>query len=122
MGETRILIVDDSAFMRMTLKNILSKEGYEIAGEAENAEQAVTKFSELKPNLVTMDIIMPGENGIKAVKEIMKINPSAQILMVSAMGQEALIVEAMQAGAKNFIIKPFQPEKVIEAVRKVLKT
>ncbi|MDD5131839.1 MAG: response regulator [bacterium] len=119
---TKILIVDDSAFMRMTLKNILSKEGYEIAGEAENAEQAVAKYTETKPDLVTMDIIMPGENGIKAVKEIMKVNASAQILMVSAMGQEALIVEAMQAGAKNFIIKPFQPEKVIEAVRKVLKT
>ncbi len=116
----KILIVDDAAFMRMMVKNILIKEGYEVVGEAENGAQAVEKFKELKPDLVTMDITMPEMDGISAVKEIMKINKGAKVVMCSAMGQQAMVIDAIQAGAKDFIVKPFQPDRVIEAISKVL--
>ncbi len=116
----KILIVDDAAFMRMMIKNILIKEGYEVVGEAENGAQAVEKFKELKPDLVTMDITMPEMDGISAVKEIMKINKGAKVVMCSAMGQQAMVIDAIQAGAKDFIVKPFQPDRVIEAISKVL--
>ncbi len=116
----KILIVDDAAFMRMMLKNILSQNGYEIAGEASNGLEAVTLYKELKPDLVTMDITMPEMDGITAVKEIKKIDPEAKIIMCSAMGQQAMVIESIQAGAKDFIVKPFQPDRVLEAVRKVL--
>ncbi len=116
----KILIVDDAAFMRMMIKNILIKEGYEVVGEAENGAQAVEKFKELKPDLVTMDITMPEMDGISAVKEIMKINKGAKVVMCSAMGQQAMVIDAIQAGAKDFIVKPFQADRVIEAISKVL--
>ncbi|MGQ9629623.1 MAG: response regulator [bacterium] len=115
----RILIVDDASFMRMMIKDILTKNGYEVVGEAENGVQAVDKFKELRPDLVTMDITMPEMDGISAVKAIMKIDPRAKIVMCSAMGQQAMVIESIQAGAKDFIVKPFQPSRVIEAVSKI---
>ncbi len=119
MGK-RILIVDDAAFMRMMLKDILHKNGYEVAGEAENGARAVEKYRELSPDLVVMDITMPEVDGITAVKEIKKIDRDAKIIMCSAMGQQAYVIESIQAGARDFVVKPFQPDRVVEAVRKVL--
>lgn len=116
----RILIVDDAAFMRMMIKDILTKNGYQIVGEAENGKVAVEKYRELKPELTTMDITMPEMDGITAVKEIRKEDPKANIIMCSAMGQQAMVIDAIQAGAKDFIVKPFQPDRVLEAVRKAL--
>ena len=115
-----ILIVDDAAFMRMMLKDILVKNGYEVLGEAENGLKAVEKYKELNPDLVIMDITMPEMDGIEAVKEIKKINPSAAVIMCSAMGQQSMVIEAIQSGAKDFIVKPFQADRIIEAVRKVI--
>ncbi|NMA02430.1 MAG: response regulator [Clostridia bacterium] len=116
----RILIVDDAAFMRMMIKDILTKNGFEVVGEAENGQVAIEKYKELKPDLVTMDITMPEMDGIQAVKKIREIDSSARIIMCSAMGQQAMVIDAIQAGAKDFIVKPFQPDRVIEAVRKAL--
>ena len=116
-----VLIVDDALFMRMMIKDILSKDGFEVVGEAENGVEAVKKYAELRPDLVTMDIVMPEMDGIEAVRNILKIDPRARVLMCSAMGQQPLVVEALEAGAKDFIIKPFQPAKVVEAVRKALQ-
>ena len=116
----RILVVDDAAFMRMMVKDILSKNGYEVVGEAENGLKAVEKYQELKPDLTTMDITMPEMDGISAVKAIRKIDPSAKVIMCSAMGQQSMVVEAIQAGARDFIVKPFQPDRVLEAVRKAV--
>ena len=115
-----ILICDDAAFMRMMLKDILVKNGYEVLGEAENGLKAVEKYKELNPDLVIMDITMPEMDGIEAVKEIKKINPSAAVIMCSAMGQQSMVIEAIQSGAKDFIVKPFQADRIIEAVRKVI--
>lgn len=115
-----VLIVDDAAFMRMMIKDILSKNGFEIAGEAENGKVAVEKYSELSPDLVVMDITMPEVDGIQAVKQIMSIDPQAKIVMCSAMGQQSMVIESIQAGAKDFIVKPFQADRVIEAVKKAL--
>ncbi|MBP2077668.1 MULTISPECIES: response regulator [Oceanobacillus] len=116
----RILIVDDAAFMRMMIKDILTKNGYEIVGEAQDGAQAVEKYKELTPDLVTMDITMPEMDGITALKEIKKVNPDAKIIMCSAMGQQAMVIDAIQAGAKDFIVKPFQADRVIEAIQKAL--
>ncbi len=116
----RIMLVDDASFMRMMLKNILVGSGYEVIGEAENGAKAIEQFKALKPDLVIMDIIMPEMGGIDAVREIVKVNPGAKILMCSSMGQQSLVVEAIQAGAKDFIVKPFQPSNVLEAVKKAL--
>lgn len=118
MGEKTVLVVDDAAFMRMMLKDILEKNGFKVVGEAANGEEAVKKYKDLKPDVVTMDITMPVLDGIKAAKKIKKIDPEAKILMVSAMGQEKLIIESIEAGAEDFIVKPFQPGKVVEAVKK----
>lgn len=115
-----ILICDDAAFMRMMIKDILTKNGYEIAGEAENGVKAVEKYNETKPDLVLMDITMPEKDGIQALKEIKAADPSAAIIMCSAMGQQAMVIEAIQSGAKDFIVKPFQAERVLEAVKKVV--
>lgn len=115
-----VLIVDDAAFMRMMIKDILNKNGYSVVGEAENGRVAVDKYRELQPDLVTMDITMPEMDGIAAVKEIKAMNSAARIIMCSAMGQQAMVIDAIQAGAKDFIVKPFQPERVIEAVSKAL--
>lgn len=117
---TRVLIVDDAAFMRMMIKDILSKNGYDVVGEAENGQRAIEKYQELNPDLTTMDITMPEMDGISAVKEIKKFDPAAKIIMCSAMGQQAMVIEAIQSGAKDFIVKPFQPDRVLEAVRKAV--
>ena len=116
----RILVVDDAAFMRMMLKDILSKNGFEVVGEAENGQKAVEKWQELRPDLTTMDITMPEMDGISAVKEIKKVDANAKVIMCSATGQQAMVIEAIQSGARDFIVKPFQPDRVIEAVRKAL--
>ncbi|WP_312908416.1 response regulator [Tissierella praeacuta] len=115
-----ILLVDDASFMRMMIKDILSKNGFTILGEAENGLKAVEKYKELNPDLVIMDITMPEMDGIQAVKEIKEINSNAKFVMCSAMGQQAMVIEAIQAGAKDFIVKPFQADRVVEAVKKVL--
>lgn len=115
-----ILICDDAAFMRMMIKDILTKNGYEIAGEAENGAVAVDKYADTKPDLVMMDITMPEKDGIQALKEIRSKDSGANIIMCSAMGQQAMVIESIQAGAKDFIVKPFQPDRVLEAVRKVI--
>lgn len=116
----RVLIVDDAIFMRTMIGDILRQAGYEVVGEASTGAEAVQKFKELKPDLVTMDIVMPDMGGIDAVREIIKIDPHARILMCSAMGQQGLVVEAIQAGAREFVVKPFQPSRVLEAVQRVL--
>lgn len=116
----KILIVDDAAFMRMMIKDILSKNGYEVVGEANDGADALEKFKELQPDLVTMDITMPEMDGIAALKEIKQIDPNAKVIMCSAMGQQAMVIDAIQAGAKDFIVKPFQADRVIEAIKKTL--
>lgn len=120
MGK-KVLIVDDAAFMRMMIKDILGKNGFEIVGEASDGVQAIEKYKELTPDLVTMDITMPEMDGIAALKEIKTINPDSIIIMCSAMGQQAMVIDAIQAGAKDFIVKPFQEERVLEAVNKALE-
>ena len=119
MGK-RVLICDDAAFMRMMIKDILTKNGYEIAGEAENGAIAVEKYSELQPDLVLMDITMPEMDGIQSLKKIRANDGNANVIMCSAMGQQAMVIEAIQSGAKDFIVKPFQPDRVLEAVKKVI--
>jgi two-component system chemotaxis response regulator CheY len=116
----RILIVDDAAFMRMMIRDILTKNGYEVCGEANDGAQAIERFKEVRPDLITMDITMPEMDGIAALKEIKKIDPNAKVIMCSAMGQQAMVIDAIQAGAKDFIVKPFQADRVIEAIKKTL--
>ncbi len=117
----RILVVDDAMFMRRMLTDILEKGGHNVCGEASTGKEAVERYKELKPDLVTMDIIMPDMSGIEAVKEIKKIDPKAKILMVSAMGQQALVLEAVQAGAIDYVVKPFQPSRVLESIERILR-
>jgi two-component system chemotaxis response regulator CheY len=116
----RILVVDDAAFMRMMIKDILTKNGYEVVGEAADGQQAVQQYQELKPDLVTLDITMPEMDGITALKKIREIDANAKVIMCSAMGQQAMVIDAIQAGAKDFIVKPFQADRVLEAIQKVL--
>lgn len=116
----KVLIVDDAAFMRMMLKDILSKNGFEVCGEAPNGLKAVELYNAEKPDIVTMDITMPEMDGIQAVKQIRSTDPGAKIIMCSAMGQQAMVMEAIKSGARDFIVKPFQPERVLEAIKKVL--
>lgn len=116
----RILITDDALFMRVTLKNILTEHGYEVVGEAQNGAEAVKLYSELKPDLVTMDITMPEMDGIQALKAIKAEDGGAKVVMCTAMGQKSMVVEAIQSGASDFIVKPFQPDRVLEAVGKLL--
>ena len=115
----RVLIVDDAAFMRMMLKDILTKNGYEIAGEAVNGKEAAEQYEALQPDIVTIDITMPQVDGIHVVKLIKAKYPDAKIVMCSAMGQQAMVVDAINAGACDFIVKPFQPDRVLEALRKI---
>ena len=115
-----ILICDDAAFMRMMIKDILTKNGYNVAGEAENGAKAVEKYNELKPDLVLMDITMPEMDGIQALKNIKAADSNAMVIMCSAMGQQAMVIESIQAVAKDFIVKPFQADRVLEAVKKVV--
>jgi len=112
--------VDDAAFMRMMIKDILTKNDFEVVGEAADGIQAIEKYKELSPDLVTMDITMPEMDGITALKEIKTFDPAAKIIMCSAMGQQAMVIDAIQAGAKDFIVKPFQADRVIEAIQKTL--
>lgn len=119
MGKS-ILIVDDAAFMRMMIKDILTKNGYEVVGEAENGNKALEKYKELTPDLVLMDITMPEVDGISALKNIRMEDSNAKVVMCSAMGQQSMVIEAIQAGARDFIVKPFQPDRVLEAVKKVI--
>ena len=115
-----VLVCDDAIFMRTMISDILSQAGFEVVGEAESGVQAVDKYRQLKPDLVTMDIVMPDMGGIEAVREICKTDPDAKILMCSAMGQQALVIEAIQAGAKDFVVKPFQQDRVLSAIEKAL--
>lgn len=117
----KILVVDDAAFMRMMIKDILIKSGYDVVGEATNGAEAVVRFRELEPDLVTMDITMPEMDGITALKEIKKTHPQARVIMCSAMGQQAMVLEAIQAGARDFVVKPFQADRVLDAVKKALR-
>jgi two-component system chemotaxis response regulator CheY len=115
-----VLVVDDAKFMRLTIRNILTKANHTVVGEAENGREAVSLYRDFQPDLVTMDITMPEMNGIDAVHEILRQFPKAKIIMCSAMGQQRLIVEAIEAGAKDFIVKPFDENRVLEAVKRVL--
>ena len=115
-----VLICDDAAFMRVMIKDILTKNGYEVAGEAENGIKAVEKYTETKPDLVMMDITMHEMDGIQALKKIKESDPGATIIMCSAMGQQAMVIESIQSGAKDFIVKPFQADRVLEAVKKAI--
>ncbi|MDP4107506.1 MAG: response regulator [Bacillota bacterium] len=117
----RILIVDDAKFMRLTLNNILKKAQHEVVAETDNGHKAVNLYRELKPDLVTMDITMPEMDGIEAVKQIKSEFPDAKIIMCSAMGQQKMVVEAIESGAKDFLVKPFDEHRVLDAINRVLK-
>jgi len=116
----KLLIVDDAAFMRLTIRNMLLHYEIEIVGEAANGAIGVEMYKQLRPDVVSMDITMPEMNGIEAVKEIKKEFPDAKVIMCSAMGQQAMVIDAIQAGAKDFIVKPFQADRVLEAISKTL--
>lgn len=117
---TRVLIVDDAKFMRDKIREILETEDLQVAGEAENGEEAVLLYQELQPDLVIMDITMPVKNGIEALKDMIQLNPKVKVIMCTAMRQKRIVVEAIEAGAKDFIVKPFEETKVVEAIRHVL--
>ena len=119
MKTNKILIVDDASFMRTMLKDILESGGYEVVGEASNGAEAVEKFNKLQPDIVTMDITMPNGDGISTLEQIMKKNPNAKIVMCSAMGQQSMVIKSMLAGAKDFILKPFQADKILETLNKI---
>ncbi len=112
----KIMVVDDAAFMRITLKNMLERNGFEVVGEAANGAEAVKRFAELSPDIVTMDITMPQMDGVEALREIKKISPEAKVIMISAMGQETMVKEAVLSGAMGFLVKPFKEEAVIKAL------
>jgi two-component system, chemotaxis family, chemotaxis protein CheY len=116
----RVLVVDDAAFMRKMVSDALTKGGHEVVGEAGNGVEAITRFQELKPDLMTLDITMPEKDGLAALAEIVAADPSARVVMCSALGQESKVLEAIKLGAKDFVVKPFQPARVIEAVGKAL--
>ncbi len=116
----KVLVVDDAAFMRMLLKDMITKAGYEIAGEAASGKEAIEKYRDLNPDVVTMDTMMPEMNGVEATKEIMRLNPNAKVIICSAMGQQVMVMEAMQAGARDFMVKPFRQDKVMETLSKVM--
>jgi two-component system chemotaxis response regulator CheY len=116
----RVLIVDDAAFMRKMLSDALTGGGHEVVGEAGNGVEAVERFQELRPDLTTLDITMPEKDGIQALKEILTFDPAARVVMCSALGQESKVLESIKAGAKDFVVKPFQADRVLEAVGKAL--
>lgn len=116
----RVLIVDDAAFMRMMIKDILEKNGFEVVGEAPNGLVAVELYKKEKPDVVTMDITMPDMDGIEAVKQIKGFDSAAKVIMCSAMGQQSMVMDAIKAGARDFIVKPFQADRVLEAITKVV--
>jgi two-component system chemotaxis response regulator CheY len=116
----RVLVVDDAAFMRKMVSDVLVKGGHEVVGEAGDGREAVARFQELKPEVMTLDITMPEKDGLTALKEIIELDPSARVVMCSALGQETKVLESIKAGAKDFVVKPFQPSRVLEAVQRVL--
>jgi len=120
MVSKRVMIVDDAIFMRKVLREILTENGYDVVGEVNRGTDVLEKFKEWKPDLVTMDIMLPGIDGIDAVREIMKVDTDARIVMISALGQDELVDEALKAGAKGFIVKPFIPSQVIDVIKKIL--
>jgi len=117
----RVLIADDALFMRNMIKEVFSGNDFQVVGEAANGVEAVEKYKQLKPDITTMDIVMPLKSGIEAVREIVKLDNNAKIIMCSALGQESLVMEAIEAGARDYIVKPFKPEKVLEVVKRVIK-
>ncbi len=117
----RVLVADDASFMRQMIREIVESEGFEVCGEASDGIEAVDQFKKLQPDVVTMDIVMPLKSGIDAVRGIVALDPGARVVMCSALGQETLVAEAIQAGAKDFIVKPFKPDAVIETLKKVLE-
>ena len=116
----RVLVVDDAAFMRKVVSDALAAGGHEVVGQAGNGEEAVQRFQELRPELTTLDITMPQKDGLAALADIMAIDPSARVLMCSALGQESKVIESIKLGAKDFVVKPFQPKRLLEAVGKAL--
>jgi two-component system chemotaxis response regulator CheY len=116
----RILVVDDAAFMRKMVSDALIKGGHEVVGEAGNGSEAITRFQELKPEVMTLDITMPEKDGLAALKEIIELDPGARVVMCSALGQESKVLESIKLGAKDFVVKPFQADRVLEAVGKAL--
>jgi two-component system chemotaxis response regulator CheY len=116
----RVLVVDDAAFMRKMVSDALAQGGHEVVGEAANGAEAIVRFQELRPDVMTLDITMPEKDGIAALKEIVALDPSARVVMCSALGQEAKVLEAIKSGAKDFVVKPFRAERVLEAVGKAL--
>ena len=116
----KVLVVDDAAFMRISIKNTLTKNGHEVVAEAENGAVALEKYQELKPDIVTLDITMPVMDGLSALKEIVKLDSGAKVVMVSAMGQEAMVRDAVLSGAKGFIVKPFKEEGLMSAISKLI--
>ena len=118
---TRVLIADDASFMRQMIRDIIEPEGFEVVGEASDGVEVIEKFKELHPDVVMMDIVMPKRSGIDSVRGIIMMDPTARIVMCSALGQETLVMEAIEAGAKDFIVKPFKPEAVVSTLRKALE-
>jgi two-component system chemotaxis response regulator CheY len=116
----RVLVVDDAAFMRKMVSDALAQGGHEVVGEAANGDEAIVRFQELKPDVMTLDITMPEKDGLAALKEIVALDPTARVVMCSALGQEAKVLEAIKSGAKDFVVKPFRAERVLEAVGKAL--
>jgi len=115
----RVLIVDDAAFMRMSLKTMLEKNGFQVVGEAENGSVAVRKYKELQPDIVTMDITMPEMDGVQALKEIRSLDPNSKVVMISALGQESYVREAVMLGAKGFVVKPYKEDYVVQTLNKL---
>jgi two-component system chemotaxis response regulator CheY len=118
---TRVLIADDASFMRQMIRDIIEPEGFEVVGEASDGVEVIEKFKELHPDMVMMDIVMPKCSGIDSVKGIIAMDPTARVVMCSALGQESLVMEAIEAGAKDFIVKPFKPETVVSTLKKALE-
>jgi two-component system chemotaxis response regulator CheY len=116
----RVLIVDDAAFMRKMLGDVLAKGGHEVIGEGANGAEAITQYQALRPDIMTLDITMPEKDGLAALREILTLEPGAKIVMCSALGQESKVLEAIKSGAKDFVVKPFQPDRVLDAIGKAL--
>jgi two-component system chemotaxis response regulator CheY len=116
----RVLIVDDAAFMRKMLGDVLAKGGHEVIGEGANGTEAVIQYQALRPDIMTLDITMPEKDGLAALREILTLEPSAKVVMCSALGQESKVLEAIKSGAKDFVVKPFQPDRVLDAIGKAL--
>ena len=116
----RVLVVDDAAFMRKMVGDALTGGGHEIIGEAANGAEAVARFQELRPDVMTLDITMPEKDGLEALKDIVALDPDARVIMCSALGQESKVLEAVKAGAKDFVVKPFQPDRILDAAAKAV--